>query len=514
MGHYDRNMIAGNIFPTIFTDTNPDNILTRFAPKNGFDFIKQSKKLINTLHITTNLYKINNSYYLEKKNKTATGLNTNYCKIIHSNIIGTGNMSSTLIMNVIYVYEFDNKRQIKNTIIKAYPFNQQKLYDFFNGVKTSDTKLEGLSNLCKYVFVREALMGCWVNLNLKKPRNSTLPVTHTIMTVNDAYFVNGKEIINGDIRDCESIPINYNDYIDIIKLDTPINPNDRKFKKSSLRDYNDNKISWGNVLGNVQYGYIEMEQAKYTMNDVINKYPQLFDYEMFFEIIYTQIALLFFGNVSCTDDHADNIMVADSDKVRKYRITKFGKEYVFYVANNLQIKYIDLERFRRPINRNLLSKSLFCNYYIQEYYNSIYDASSDSETVKYTINNIYSNYRDQTVTNATHRSNYIDIILEILLKMAPNRMKNFDLSTNTKEIVEFHLNLDLPDADISKDFLFAMQPEDIGTYPLKRRYIPQLKTLPQVLPPVLQQQKPTPAPRPVQPPRVGGNLKLYKLNIS
>jgi hypothetical protein len=146
-------------------------------------------------------------------------------------------MSSTLIMNVIYVYEFDNKRQIKNTIIKAYPFNQQKLYNFFNGVKTSDTKLEVLSDLCKYVFVREALMGCWVNLNLKKPKNSTLPVTHTIMTVNDAYFVNGKEIINGDTRDCESIPINFSNYKELIALDRalhPINENNRKFKKKII----------------------------------------------------------------------------------------------------------------------------------------------------------------------------------------------------------------------------------------------------------------------------------------
>ena len=31
-------------------------------------FIYLTSRIINKLHITTNLYKINNSYYLEKKN--------------------------------------------------------------------------------------------------------------------------------------------------------------------------------------------------------------------------------------------------------------------------------------------------------------------------------------------------------------------------------------------------------------------------------------------------------------
>ena len=88
--------------------------------------------------------------------------------------------------------------------------------------------------------------------------------------------------------------------------------------------------------------------------------------------------------------------------------------------------------------------------------------------------------------------------------MAPERMKNFDLATNSKEIVEFHLNLDLPDTAISKDFLFAMQPGDIGTYVLKRRYLPQAPQAPQ---------EPNKAPHEPNKAQTGGKYKLYKISI-
>ena len=43
LGQYDRNIRGREILPTLFNDRNPDNISKRFAPKNGLDFIKQSK---------------------------------------------------------------------------------------------------------------------------------------------------------------------------------------------------------------------------------------------------------------------------------------------------------------------------------------------------------------------------------------------------------------------------------------------------------------------------------------
>ena len=132
--------------------------------RDNIKVINEIKSFIDTANIMmySGLLYEDTYFYLVKKItdiKTYVNIKT-YVKILNTEIVGTGYMSTTLIVKMIYCYEINGKIEIKIVYAKIFPLfiGDSQLSDFSN--KTS--------SMMKYAFIKEALIGCWVSSELIK----------------------------------------------------------------------------------------------------------------------------------------------------------------------------------------------------------------------------------------------------------------------------------------------------------------------------------------------------------
>jgi len=403
-----------------------------------------------TPKITTNLYSYKNNYYLQKKNKLTGSLITYYQKILKTNIFMTGNLSTSIILNMTYSYNIGDQIKIKEVIVKVYPINLAKIYNK-NSPIYPIAKFEQIS---KYIFIREAMIGCWVNNQLlikKIGFNNDLPITGTIMSVSDAYFINGISLDEVEQKKSYGLPFSYLDFKITMEHDKIFNSIAPKLNKRWLLNSTDNQFLYENNISLNQYGFIEMEEVQYTLQDLLDK--NMFDINMFFEIIYTKLCLFFIGNVDCVDDHANNIMLITTNKIRRYTIKIRNAEYKFIIKNFLQIKYIDLERFDKCPNRNIFPKdSAFIDYF--NAYSNHFDKIYDKKIAQKIVNLLKNNFP-------------LNNLCEILSMYLPETLTSPISESDEINCEDYYLNLDTIDAVISENTLFKLEPASYRKVPFK-----------------------------------------------
>ena len=291
---------------------------------DGEHSIKKIKQLLGSLQITVNLYKFNDEFYIEKKNRIGTKTTKTYFKLIEPKLFGTGNLSTSLILKASYVFNDGGNFKTKNVCLKVYPLDiyHQPEYNILSNNNKTD-----LIDIAKFITIREGLIGCWVNTHLLNIKLFKYPITNTIMGVTDIFFANGKNLETGQkLKDGTGLPFTYE------QLKTE-NYNLTKIKnkdgKNWLNNYLVDNTDWFDKIANKQYGYIEMEPIDYTLRDLMRK--RLFTLDMLFEIIYTKLCLQIIGNVTTPDDHSENIMTSLCYNVRKYIIKSRGHEFKFFI---------------------------------------------------------------------------------------------------------------------------------------------------------------------------------------
>ncbi len=470
-GRYERSHINYSDTTNFINNNNSESLNRIFnsdtnTSKKNINFTKRvNVNIIDKVKITTNIFNYNNTFYLQKKyilpNKSVQII---YPKIISANLLRTGNMSTSLIMKMKYQYKNSpTTRKTKTVVCKVYPLFLEDIYERF-----TEQHKKAFNTLTKYIFVREALVGCWAETNLLRKNNSfgPIPVTGTIMAVLDSYFANGKKLIQDQpLKNNTTIPINYLQ----ILTDTF---NTHSFNKRWIKDNKVTEEKWGEI-SNKQYGFIEMEPVDMTVTDVLNK--GMFDYNMFFEIIYTKLCLFFIGNVDCSDDHADNIMIKHTESYRKYVIKRRNTLYTFYATNFQQIKYIDLERFATVPDRNILpNQSAFSMYfskydfdhrtsqYVRRGYTQhiSYDIVDNMEYLFYKLiefpTTVYEDLTRTTTKKLPHETCDIDTFCDILMKYLPDNMLVLPEDLKGIQVEEFFLDLDMPEDDIKDKSLFSI----------------------------------------------------------
>ena len=194
-----------------------------------------------------------------------------------------------------------------------------------------------------------------------------------------------------------------------------------------------------------------MEEVQYTLQDLLDK--NMFDINMFFEIIYTKLCLFFIGNVDCTDDHANNIMLITTNKIRRYTIKIRNAEYKFIIKNSLQIKYIDLERFEKCPNRNIFpSNSAFIDYF--NGYSNHFDKTDDKKIALKIVNLLKNNFP-------------LNNLCEIFSMYLPETLTLPISESDEVNCEDYYLNLDTIDAVISENTLFKLEPASYRKVPFK-----------------------------------------------
>ena len=401
--------------------------------KKGFDIIKQD--IIAKLNITTNLYSYKDDFYLEKKIMEAGVIKNNYFKIIKSELVGTGNLSTSLILRLKIAYKEADLTKTRDMCIKVYPLN---IYDIHVTDKIlSSNKKQNMIDLSKYITIREGLIGCWVNKNLLKPHLFPNPITDTVMDVSDTYFINGKNLDEGKhIEMGNGIPFSY-EKLKTIVYDYEVIKG--KKMKNWVSTNLDDKTKWLQNIARKQYGYIEMEPLLYTLSDLYKK-NNIVDENIIFEIIYTKLCFHMVGNFNTPDDHSENIMLTLDDDIREYNIKSRNTIYKFFIDSRLKIKYVDLERIEKLSDRNHLNnQDCFPNYF--NISGDDYANTTNPSFLNMFVNKIFE----------TNLLNICDVLYQIL----PDKITDENLYIG-KQTKKFYLDLDKSDTDYEPSMLFDL----------------------------------------------------------
>jgi hypothetical protein len=480
LGNTERhigNNYAKNIIETLEKMNIPRH---EFGGKNS---IERMSKINTDLKITVNLYTYLDEFYIEKKYKIGSDVKKTYIKILNPELVGTGNLSTSLILKATYFYKENDKFKTKNVCFKVYPleiYNQPQ----YSGLGANN--IDNLKTISKYIAVREGLIGCWVNTHLLNKNLYAHPITNTIMSVTDIFFTKGKNLEFGkNIEDGTGLPFTYEQLKTKIYNLTTIK---QKYGKNWVNNNLETKDIWKEKIAKKQYGYIEMEPIDYTLSDIIDK--KLFTLDMLFEIIYTKLCLQIIGNVTTPDDHSDNIMTSLCSNVRKYIIKSRGHEFNFFISDPNKIKYIDLERTDILYNRNYLDgRTAFVKYY-NGYFNTTIKGYTDAQEKIYGDMIISALFRNQLNLNR---------FCEFMNKILPDKYTDESLYVN-KIIEEYYLDLDVLDDTLKLNMLFQPRaatdiskgiPYKLWNGTLEFPPLPIVSTVPVV----------------------GGNKQMYKLKI-
>lgn len=464
---------------------------------DGKHSIQKIKDLINSLNITVNLYKFNNEFYIEKKNKNVDGkIEKKYFKLIEPKLLGTGNLSTSLILKASYVFKEGDAFKTKNICLKVYPLDiyHQPHYNIAAD-RISNNNKKDLINISKYITIREGLIGCWVNTHLLNTNLFRLPITNTIMGVTDIFFVNGKNLeVGQNLKDGTGLPFTY-EQLKTEKFNLTNIKN--KYGKNWLNNYLDDITVWQDKIANKQYGYIEMEPIDYTLREIIAK--RLFTLDMLFEVIYTKLCLQIIGNVTTPDDHTENIMTSLCYNVRKYIIKSRGHEFKFFISDPNKIKFIDLERTNIVQDRNRLSEETAFIAHAE-----FRNACSNPDH-----NKITEIIMDTLFGLSGYPKLNLNRFCEFMYKMLPDEYIDETLYVG-KPTEEYYLDLDILDDTLKPNMLFQPKSTDIpkgDAYKLWNSTLefPLLRSTTVTLPTATVPTVPTVI--------VGGNKQMYKLKI-
>ena len=446
---YSSHIRLDDVYTNIDTNLKVfDQINTEFG-KTGLGKIKE---LIGNLNITTNLYEYENDFYLEKKIRMAdNSIKKTYIKILNVELLGTGDLSFSLILKILYGYNDEGKIKTKEMCVKVYPLN---IGDYYRAL--SNNIKNDIRDISKYIVIREGIVGCWVNNNLLIQKLFRYPITNTIMSVSDIYFVNGKKLNMGKhLENGNGLPFKYNELklqnYDLIKKRN-------KLGKRWLSDYILTEDDWKKNISNKEYGYIEMELVKYTLGDLLDK--KQFNLDLLFEIIYTKLCLHIIGNVYTLDDHRDNIMVVPCANTRQYIIKCRNTEYNFFITHQYKIKYIDLERVMICVNRNIL----FNNTSFERYYFAAHPTAGIPAYNEGFFNPGSKFYGDEIMKKIFKERCSIDEICDILHKILPDNYTDSSQYIGM-DIEKYYLDLDKPDSELLDYMLIKPEPGHISRYP-------------------------------------------------
>jgi hypothetical protein len=417
----------------------------------GKSCLKKIKELINNTHINVNLYEYGNDFYLEKKIILAdNSIKKTYVKILNVELLGTGDLSFSLILKILYAYNDEGKIKTKEMCIKVYPLDIGDYYPLFSQNMKSD-----IHDIYKYIVIREGLVGCWVNNNLLVKKLFRYPVTNTIMSVSDVYFVKGKKLNMGKhLENGNGLPFKYDE---LMLQNYDLVENKKKRGKKWLNENLIKQNDWETKISPKEYGYIEMEVVKYTLGYLIDK--QEFNLDLLFEIIYTKLCLNIIGNVYTVDDHRDNIMVVPCTKVRQYIIKCRNTEYNFFIDYKYKIKFIDLERVKIYENRNILfHNTAFERYYFDSHPTAGIEAYNTGFVAEQVV------YADVIMKNIFKQKCTIDAICDILVKYLPSQYTSIVGNTGVN-IEKYYLDLDKPDSELLEYMLIKPEPTHIPRYP-------------------------------------------------
>ena len=168
-----------------------------------------------------------------------------------------------------------------------------------------------------------------------------------------------------------------------------------------------------------------------------------FDIEIFFEIIYTKLCMAFYGNVGIDDDHAGNIMINETKRIRKYNIKSRDTIYSFFISNKYHVKYIDLERTNTSTNRNLLlipTMHGFNRMFRQDLSNFM--PNIDREIAIKLFDLIINKY------------NRIDLFCESMWRALTNKCIDSSLYIGKEsDIDEYYIDLDINDSEIEANMI-------------------------------------------------------------
>lgn len=359
---------------------------------------------------------------ITKKYKGVNGLiETHYN--IETNLFGTGNLTPTLLLSIKYE---NGSQQYTDIIAKVFPVDFFEIRKHDNTYTAFDTlaKQKQLNNFMYFTFIREAQIGCWIKNILIVPK-----ISGTFGYINDAYLLKG-------------LPISYHMFVQQ-KWQTPA-----KYNKRWLTDLAIDQTIW-DISKSAHFGLIEMEKLDNTLFDEITTKLSL-DLGIFFEILYTKLVMMFYGNVYMADDHANNIMVKYTKNIRHYQIIRRNTVYNFYVDNATHIKYIDFERFLVVENRNEFldfNTDLFFQYFEQQNYYQYFSDSDDREIATCLIKQL----KNKSVAT-------VDNFCELMHKFMPESFRDDQFYINLArsknvEIVTYTINLDIDESVLENGFL-------------------------------------------------------------
>jgi hypothetical protein len=336
----------------------------------------------------------------------------------------------TVIMELRYKDEVTDI--MYNSIVKIYPTNFSNIVgdkDDYLPYLNSQNKKTRLDNYMDFLFMREGLIGCWIKNTLLLPQ-----ISPTFACIYDSYKMRG-------------LLIDKDKFINTVHADQMSRNN--KFDKNWITDILDTHKYpnyWETKIMTSHFGFIEMEKLDDSLENIINAGTE-FDLDIIFEILYSKLVLMFYGNVYILDDHARNIMTRRTDVVRHYEITRRKTIYNFYVSNPNMVKFIDFERFSKVTNRNLFvdhpnDNDKFIRIFNSSYYRSF--SSLELSIADYMFKEL-KNPAKATVNN----------FCELMIRCLPERFTNRDLYVG-RQIEKYSINLDLDEASIQNNFLSEM----------------------------------------------------------
>lgn len=411
IGNYERffaSVIDKQIITKNFKNLEENNFI-----KNMSSIRKNLEGLIHKYNSLNNI--------LTKKSKVDNEIIESNYSILNCNILGTGNLTLSLILEMEY-QNSTNSIEKYNSVAKIYPINLSNLVNndraYTDNFK-SGNDFKKLDYFMDYLFMREAMIGCWIK-NILINKN----VSSTFACIYDVYKLKG-------------LPLSQEDFNS--KYSKKYNPSlqTRSHGKRWLHNIINTPNQW-NIVQNTHFGFIEMEKLDVTLFDHYYIDRKNYNLGIIFEILYSKLVLMFFGNVYMTDDHANNIMLKKTNTIRHYKLKRRNTIYDFYIQNHNIVKFIDFERFEVVKNRNL-----FLNIDNDRFLgNNMTIIDSDDEKIrKYLVSNL------KIKTKAT-----VDNFCELMARCLPDQYKKLP-THNTRPVEHFYINLDIHEDLISENFI-------------------------------------------------------------
>jgi hypothetical protein len=392
-------------------------------------FFQRVKKINDALKINVNVENKGGKFFIEKKKKIGSTVIKTKHELFECSLFGAGNLSPTIILKLNYANFNEDKNEVSiiNVVAKTYPITAHLINHHSKHITDPELQTR-FTDMMKFMYYREALIGCWVRDNLLINTGTSKKKTATFMCVNDTYIVKG-------------LPLS--------KKKLAFENKNMKNHKYWLTDYLNAPAGKypKNMLTESLFGVIEMEKVDMTLQDFLNK-GSLFGFGMLFEIMYSKLVLSFYGNVYMLDDHFENIMVKATDRIRKYIITYRNSKYVFFVDNNCIIKYIDLERFEKVSDREEYM-DVASDVFLSSTYGLSYKYEKDTASVATDFFDHVRKYPN------------VSMFCELMYKFMPDRMTNPDLYIGKEEFIdEYEIDLDIPDDKLEENFLSSKLPTD------------------------------------------------------